>query len=104
YTVIDPKHNPFLGTAKYCMQYWPRNNILSKQDIELMEQCMSHFLAPHSVGRLPLKIFSGFSGFSADQFEAVNGNAACSHVHMHLKNCLQDYGPLHAFKCYAFER
>ena len=26
------------------------------------------------------------------------------HLHLHLKNCLVDYGPLHAFWCYPFER
>ena len=26
------------------------------------------------------------------------------HLHLHLKNCLIDYGPLHAFWCYPFER
>ena len=68
HTVIDPMHNQFLGTAKYCMEFWTKNNILSKQDLDLMEERMSHLLAPHSVGRLPLKISSGFSGFSADQW------------------------------------
>ena len=29
---------------------------------------MSHLYAPHSVGRLPLKIGTGFSGFTADQW------------------------------------
>ena len=165
HTVIDPMHNLFLGTAKYCMEFWTKNNILSKQDLDLMEERMSHLLAPHSVGRLPLKISSGFSGFSADQwrnwtvcyspialrgvlpsnhlqywllfvkatsllcsqylkksnieladqylnmfcskFEAVNGKAACTpnmHLHMHLKKCIHDYGPLYSFGCYAFER
>ena len=126
---------------------------------------MSHLLTPHSIGRLPLKIGSGFSGFSADQwknwtlcyspialhgilprmhlqywllfvkacsllcnrylekenvtladhylrlfcqkFEEVNGSNACTpnmHLHLHLKKCLIDYGPLYAFWCFAFER
>ncbi len=25
------------------------------------------------------------------------------HLHMHLKSCIQDYGPLHGFWLYAFE-
>ena len=126
---------------------------------------MSCLVAPHSVGRLPIKIASGFSGFTADQwknwnicyspivlrdilprihlqywllfvkactmlckrclrksdvevsdqcfrlfcekFQEVNGPNACTpnmHMHLHLKECLLDYGPPYAFWCYAFER
>ena len=164
HTAIDPMHNLFLGTAKHCMELWTRNNIISKQDIEVIEERMSHLLAPHSIGRLPLKIDSGFSWFSADQWKnwtlcyspialrgiiprmylqywllfvkacsllcnrylkkenvtladhylclfcqkfEVNGSHACTpnmYLHLHLKECLIDYGPLYAFLCFAFER
>lgn len=125
---------------------------------------MSHMQAPYSIGRLPLKIGSCFSGFTADQWRnwtisyspialrdvlhrdhlqywllfvkacnllstrylkkenilladqylqffckkyEVNGKEACTpnmHLHLHLKECLNDYGPLYSFWCYAFER
>lgn len=26
------------------------------------------------------------------------------HLHLHLKDCLLDYGPVHSFWCYGFER
>lgn len=119
---------------------------------------MSQLLVPHSVGRLPLKIGSGFSGFSAEQwrnwticfstivlrgilprehlqywllfvkactllctrflrkrnisladkylhmfcckFQEVNGPHACTpnmHLHLHLRQCLYDFGPPYAF-------
>lgn len=164
-TVVDPMHNLFLGTAKYCLELWIKNNILSHDDVLKIEEKMSHFAAPHSVGRLPLKISSGFSGFTADQwnnwtvsysaialrdilpphhlqywflfvkacsiictgclrksaiemcdqylqlfsakFQEVNGDNACTpniHMHLHLKECLLDYGPPHAFWCFSFER
>ena len=66
-TVIDPMHNLFLGTAKRCMELWTKN-VLSKQDIEIIEERMSRLQAPYSIGRLPLEIGSGFSGFTADQW------------------------------------
>ena len=158
-------HNLFLGTAKHCMEIWTKNNILSKQDLAIIEKRMSQMQAPYSIGRLPLKIGSGFSGFTADQwrnwtvsyspialrdvlprehlqywllfvkacsllctrylkkgniqladqylqlfctkYEEVNGKEACTpnmHLHLHLKECLNDYGPLYSFWCYAFER
>jgi hypothetical protein len=30
YTVIDPMHNLFLGTAKYCLNLWLKQEILKK--------------------------------------------------------------------------
>ena len=165
FTVVDPMHNLFLGTAKRCMENWTRNNILTKDDLQLIEKRMSELVAPHSMGRLPLKISSSFAGFSADQwrnwtvcyspialrgilprehlqywllfvkacalfcirslhkenittahqylvmfckkYEEVNGSFACTpnmHLHLHLKDCLLDYGPPYAFWCFAFER
>ena len=162
--MIDPMHNLFVGTAKRCMELWTKN-VLSKQDIEIIEERMPRLQAPYSIGRLPLKIGSGFSGFTADQwrnwtiyyssialrgvlpsenlqywllfvkacsllctrclrkediqladqylhlfcqkYEEVNGKDACTpniHLHLHLKQCLNDYGPAYAFWCYAFER
>ena len=68
YAVIDPMHNLFLGTAKYCMQYWINKDILSKNDIGIIEKRVSSLIAPHNIGRLPNKISSGFAGFSADQW------------------------------------
>lgn len=164
-TVIDPMHNLFLGTAKHCLDLWIKRDILSKGDIDEIEKKMLQIHAPHSVGRIPLKIGSGFSGFTADQwrnwtlgfspivlrgvlprehlqywllfvkgcnllcsrcllkenvelahnyfqmfctqFLQVNGPEACTpnmHLHLHLKECLYDYGPPYAFWCYAFER
>ena len=41
------------------------------------------------------------------EFERLYGKGACTpnmHLHMHLKACLLDYGPPHAFWCYPFER
>ena len=66
--VIDPMHNLFLGTAKHCMELWTQKEILSRSDFSTIEERMSELLVPHSVDRLPLKIGSGFSGFSADQW------------------------------------
>ena len=41
------------------------------------------------------------------KFVEVYGSNACTpnmHLHLHLKECLIDYGPLYAFWCFAFER
>lgn len=41
------------------------------------------------------------------QFQNLYGPESCTpnlHMHTHLKDCILDYGPLHSFWCYAFER
>ena len=165
FTVIDPMHNLFLGTAKHCVEIWLKRGILSKQNLQQIEARVSSLKVPHSAGRLPLKISSGFSGFTADQwktwtlcyspialrdvlsaehlqywllfvkackllcvrclsmeninlgdqllrlfcckFQKINGAESCTpnmHLHMHLKECLLDFGPPYSFWCFGFER
>lgn len=41
------------------------------------------------------------------RFEQLYGKDKCTpnlHLHLHLKECLLDYGPAHAFWCFSFER
>ena len=40
------------------------------------------------------------------QFQNLYGSTACvpnQHMHLHLQECLLDYGPVHGFQCYSFE-
>lgn len=165
YAVVDPMHNLFLGTAKRVMQVWINQEILRKEHFDAVEQIVSKIKSPHDVGRLPLKISSSFSGFTADQWrnwvniysvvslksiihpdhlrcwllfvracnmlctriittDAINaahcylvefcrqytclyGEENCTpnmHLHLHLKECLLDYGPVQSFWCFPFER
>ena len=165
FSVVDPMHNIFLGSAKHTMQVWVDKGILTKKHFHEIEKIVSKFKTPQDVGRLPLKISSGFSGFTADQwrswvtifspvalrgilpanhlrcwllyvracsllctriitrdaieqadqylvlfcqqFVSLYGAGACTpnmHLHLHLKDCLLDYGPVHGFWCFGFER
>ena len=41
------------------------------------------------------------------KFEQLYGKEHCTpnmHLHLHIKNCLLDYGPAHSFWCFSFER
>ena len=41
------------------------------------------------------------------KFEQLYGEHSCTpnlHLHLHLKDCLLDYGPPHSFWCFSFER
>ena len=66
--IIDPMHNLLLGTAKHIMKTWIAKGIIKSKDLNLLEERVSRIQCPYDVGRIPLKISSGFSGFTADQW------------------------------------
>ena len=161
FAVLDPMHNLYLGSSKHMMEIWTDKGILNKNQFTIIEETVSKIITPQDVGRIPLKIASGFSGFTADQwrnwttifsavalkeilptahlhcwllfvraccllnnrfittdvvhqadrfltefcnqFESLYGMYSCT-PNMHLKDCLLDYSPVHAFWCFAFER
>ena len=163
--VVDPIHNLLLGTAKHVMETWTNHNILTTNKFKQIEERIKSIKTPKDVGRIPLKISSSFSGFTADQwrnwtitfspvalkgiipqehlkcwllfvkactllctrvihrstivsadlfllqfcrqFKQLYGSNACTpnmHLHLHLKECIIDYGPVYSFWCFAFER
>ena len=69
FTVIDPMHNLFLGTAKRVMETWLKSSVLSQADLELIQSKVDAVLVPTNIGRIPGKIARSFSGFTADQWK-----------------------------------
>ena len=68
--VVDPMHNLFTGTAKhYIHRVWLKNNILSDFQFAVIQDRVNRTMAPPDIGRIPLKIQSGFASFTADQFK-----------------------------------
>lgn len=167
FTVIDPMHNLYLGTAKRLMKKWTSgdNPLISTRELKIIQDIIDTTLPPSDIGRIPLKIASGFAGFTADQWkswcliystlalrdilpedhryywqsfvdclslwgqtiishreieyghlamkdflnklESVWGPEIATpnmHMHLHIKECLLDYGPLYSFWCFPFER
>ena len=165
FSVVDPMHNLFLGTAKHVLQVWIDNNLITKKQFYEIETTVAKIVTPRSVGRIPLKISSGFSGFTADQwrnwitvfspvalktilpanhlrcwllfvracnlvckriittqaidevdkyllqfckqFQELYGPESCTpnmHLQLHLKESLYNFGPVHSFWCFSFER
>ena len=66
--IIDPMHNLLLGSAKHVMKIWMKNEIITSQHLRTIEERVSKIHSPYDVGRLPLKISSAFTGFTADQW------------------------------------
>ena len=66
---VDPMHNLFLGSGKHMLQLWIENGLLTSSNFKQIQQCVDSFVVPSDVGRIPRKIETGFSGFTADQFK-----------------------------------
>ena len=90
--VIDPMHNILLGTPKHIMNIWIEQNILSKAQLNNISSMSSKINVPRSIGRLPSKIASSFSGFTADQWK--------NWVTVYSAVCLKDQLPKHHFQCW----
>ena len=56
YTIVDPMHNLFLGSAKHTFKVWIKKGLLTLRDLERFEEDTRTFSVPNSAGRLPLKL------------------------------------------------
>ena len=80
----EPDYNCWLLFVRACSLLL--SGAITCNDIELADEFLSMFCS---------------------QFQELYGEEACTfnmHLHMHLKESLIDYGPLHSFWCFSFER
>ena len=69
-TIVDPMHNLFLGSAKHMMKkVWIKKDLVTLHDLEEMQKKMDSMKSPSDVGRIPRKLETGFSNFTADQLK-----------------------------------
>ena len=69
FTIVDPMHNLFLGTAKRMMELWLELSVLTRVDLEHVQQKVDASNTPSNMGRLPFKIAKSFTGFTAEQWK-----------------------------------
>ena len=70
FTIIDPMHNLFLGTAKRMLQNgWLENGLIRQKELEIIEERVSKCISPISIGRIPRKISSHFASLTADEWK-----------------------------------
>ena len=72
FTIVDPMHNMFLGSAKHVMQnVWlnEKHRIITDAQLKLIQQKVDDVQFPSGLGRLPNKIAISFGGFTADQWK-----------------------------------
>ena len=92
FTVIDPMHNLYLGTAKRMIHYWTNEQqhdtshpILTKADLKVIQEIINTNLPLSNISHIPHKIAAGFSSFMADQW--------CSWILLYSTFCLCNYLP-----------
>ena len=70
FTIIDPMHNLFLGTAKHMMKnVWLANKILKQNDLKSIQEVIDNMKVPSNMGRIPNNIASNFASFTSDQWK-----------------------------------
>ena len=77
-------HNLFLGLAKSTLKVWKENDLIGEKDFELLQRRVNAVVPPPEIGRIPSKIATGFSGFTADQWK----NWVCYYSAFALKGIL----------------
>ena len=72
FTIVDPMHNLFLGSARHIMQnIWlsSPNFLPNDGQLKKIQDKVDNVRFPLSLGRLPNKISISFGGFTADQWK-----------------------------------
>ena len=63
-------HNLFLGTANHFLKaVWLESGVISQAQFEIIQHRVDLATTPSGIGRIPNKISSGFSSFTADQWK-----------------------------------
>jgi len=86
-------HDLLLGTSKHMMKMWKKQGILTEQDFESLQEKVNRMEVPVSIGRIPLKIESQFSSFTADQWR----NWTC----VYSLYCLHNVLPTDHYSCWS---
>lgn len=58
-----------LGTPKHIVGIWKNCELISDDDFDTIQDSVNSFVTPSDVGRIPYKIATKFSGFTADQWK-----------------------------------
>ena len=69
FVTIDPMHNRFLGLAKTTLKVWKEKELIKDKHFDLLQRRVDAVIPPPEIGKIPSKIFTGLSGFIADQWK-----------------------------------
>ena len=91
--VVDPKHNMLLGTSKHMMKVWKEQGILNDPEFQRLQHTVNEIKVPAGIGRIPFRIDSGFTSFTADQWK----NWTC----IYSLYCLHGVIPQQHYACWS---
>ena len=69
FVIIDPMHNLYLGLAKTTLKVWKEKELIKDKHFDLLQRRVDAVIPPPEIGRIPSKISTGFSGFTADHWK-----------------------------------
>ena len=92
YTVVDVIHNLFLGIGKHMFKVWISLDILTKDNLTIIEDSVKVFTVPNYVGRLPINISSNYGGYTASQWQ--------SWITLYSPVVLKDLLPSDHYRCW----
>ena len=67
--LVHPMHNRLPGIAKSVMTIWKESGLLSNSNFENIQKRVDLVNLPASIGRIPGKVVSGYSDFTAEQWK-----------------------------------
>ncbi|OAD72407.1 hypothetical protein PHYBLDRAFT_169538 [Phycomyces blakesleeanus NRRL 1555(-)] len=70
FTVIDPMHNLYLGTAKQMIQIWHECNYINEKNQLTMQELANGIVVPCGYVHITKKIADGFSFMKADEWKS----------------------------------
>ena len=82
-------HNLFMGTAKRMMKIWRAKRLIVDKHLEIIQTRVN---VPPDVGHIPMKVVSGFSNMSADQWK--------NWTVIYSLFALRDIIPLEHYRCW----
>ena len=85
-------HNLLLGTGKHMMNMWKEFRLLTNEHFQEIQEKVDRTDVPTKVGRIPYKISSNFSSFTADQWK----NWIC----LYSLYCLHSVLPADHYSCW----
>lgn len=65
--VVDPMHNLYSGSVSHTIEVWKDRKVLTKTNMDEIQEKVDSLKVPSSVGRIPNKVESNFSSLTADQ-------------------------------------
>ncbi|KAK3107637.1 hypothetical protein FSP39_018865 [Pinctada imbricata] len=69
FSVVEPMHNLFLGTAKKMFVTWIDRDIICKEDLVLISEKIKKLQTSSDIGRIPTNIASNYGTFTAEEWK-----------------------------------